>query len=178
MKKMNLNFSNINFANIRNDLIKLIDITDNKDCWFQCVHSYSVFYKTPIQIIKSQFIIKRLMPLDASMVGLVCGEVYKKYFKKIEILQNTFNRYLNSDESFYKLLIINRDGSIEYETATLERHFEKNSLELIKKKEYIKNFSPFDAYYIGFLAGLELYKIKNNLNSNKNKKPILRLINF
>jgi hypothetical protein len=160
------------------DLIKLIDIKDNKDCWFQCLHSYSVFYKTPIQIINNQFIIEKLMPLDASMIGLICGEVYTNYLKNGEVSISTINQNSTSNEFHYQLLFINRDGSIEYQINNLERFCEKNILDLVRKKEVMKKFSSFDAYYIGFLAGLELYKMKNNLNSNKKRKPILRLVKF
>lgn len=163
--------------NIENNLLRLIDIKDNKDCWFQCLHSYSIFYKTPIQIINNQFIIERLMSLDASIVGVVCGEIYKEYLKQNKSLKARSNIRSNNNDSYYKLLFISRDGSIEYETTNSERHLERNVLDLVQDKELVNNFSPFDAYYLGFLAGLELYKIKNNLKLQKTKRrPDLKLI--
>lgn len=173
----NMHDTNGSSAYIRNDLLRLIEIKENKNCWFQCLHSYSVFYKTPIQIINNQFIIDRLMPLEASMVGIVCGEIYKEFLRTEKNLSKPISAGLLKEKTYYKLLLISRDGSIEYETTSQERHLEKNIIDLIRKKEVVRCFSPSDAYYIGFLAGLELYKIKNNLKSDKLKKiPKLRLI--
>ena len=117
------------------------------------------------------------MSLDASIIGVICGEIYKEYIKQNQILNTPSNIGKNNNNSYYKLLFVSRDGSIEYETINLERYFEKNILDLIQNKELVKNFSPCDAYYIGFLAGLELYKIKNNLKLQKTKRrPELKLI--
>ena len=85
---------------------------------------------------------------------------------------------MNHDDSFYRLLLVSREGLIEYETNHSERFLEKNILNFAQNKELIKMFSPADAYYIGFLAGLELYKIKNNLKIKKtaHRAPNLKLI--
>lgn len=165
----NFTFSNRTKNVTINNSLKLIDIKDNKECWFQCLHGYSIFYKTPIQIINSQCIIDRLLSIDSSIVGAVCGEVYKGLTDH-NSLKATFSIQKNDNSSYYKLLFINRDGSIEYETTDLKRYSEKSILDLAQNKEIIKNFSPSEAYYIGFLAGLELYKIKNNLKPRRRKR--------
>ena len=163
---------------IENNSLRLIDIKNNKECWFQCLFSYSVFYKTPIQILKNQFIINRLTSIDASTIGAVCGETYKDYLKYHKFLKHPAPIIeKNNNLHCYKLLFIKRDGSIEYETTNLERFSEKNILNFAKNKTLMRNFSSLEAYYIGFLAGLELYKIKRGLNPKKhNRRSKLELI--
>ena len=78
------------------NLIRLIDINKNQEIWFQCLHSYSVFYKSPIQIINNQFIIERLTPQDACLVGVICGERYNELLNN-KIIINSVNESSKGD---------------------------------------------------------------------------------
>lgn len=162
--------------NISHNFLRLINIKDNDEIWFQWVHSYSVFYKSPIQIINNQFIIERLIPQDACVVGVICGEKYKEHLKNNLILNTTYE--ITMEDSYadnYKLISIERKGYIEYENYNNKRYI-TNIFDLAQNKTEIANFLSKDAYYIGFLAGIELYKIKNNLKIHSSKHPNLRLV--
>lgn len=160
--------------NSRNQ-IKLIDIKNNKDLWFQCLHSYSVFYKSPFQIMSNSFIIERITPIDACVIGAVCGDVYRACLSKKIIL--THNNQLNNNicHNHYNLIAIDKFGMVSYEDNDGESHTVK-ILELAQNKISIANFSSQDAYYIGFLSGIELYKIKNTLSNRAVKRAFLRLV--
>jgi len=102
--------------NASGNLIRLIDIKDNKDLWFQCLHSYSIFYKSPIQVMNNPFIVERLMPHDACIIGVVCGDQYKKYLKNktpIDIHHPLPIRVNNP--GYYKLISLDRNGYVDYE---------------------------------------------------------------
>lgn len=173
--------STLNSQHTKNEAFKysfrLIDIKDNKECWFQCLHGYSVLYKTPLQIINNQFIIDRLSPNDACIVGVICGEMYNFYIKDSIVLNRPLQKHkIYKTDYKFQLISISRNKSIEYIDCITERQYEKNIIDLAQDKNTISDFTSTDAFYIGFLAGIELYKIKNNLNMKPRNQPKLKLV--
>jgi hypothetical protein len=156
-------------------MLKLIDIKDNHEIWFQCLHSYSVFYKSPMQVISNHSIVEKLASHDACLVGVVCGEKYKELIASRMMIESNELCLDYDNNDHYNLIAVGRNGSIEYRNND-HKICVSNVLDLSQNKIEIEKFSPRDAYYIGFLSGLELYKIKNNLKFKAKGRPNLRLV--
>lgn len=160
----------------KNTDVRLIDINKNMEIWFQHLNNYSVFYKTPLQLLSNQFLIKKLTPHDSCLVGVTCGEMFNIFVTQGKKIKRPTNSEGNNQSHCYSLISIDRRGVVAYEGHNGEVEHVNSVLDLAQQEQTIVNFSSIDAFYIGFLAGIELYKIKNNLKPKSKSKPALRLV--
>ena len=72
-------------------------------------------------------------------------------------------------------MLIDRQKNVRF-TDLNNKLFELNVLELSQDKNIINNFTSLDSYYIGFIAGLELFRMKNNFHTSQPPLPSLKLI--
>ncbi|WP_367608287.1 hypothetical protein [Legionella sp. W05-934-2] len=126
-----------------------------------------------------QAVIKLLAPHHSSWVGYYFGKYWKSH--KIDISQ-----YLGNDEFTKKddqvhtchILSVDRNGNICYQDTNLNKSFLMHSSDLASEHLILK-FSPLQAFYIGFIAGIHSEKQDNKKRGagrNSESKPKLKLI--
>ncbi|MFZ4076934.1 MAG: hypothetical protein ACOYKA_03015 [Legionellaceae bacterium] len=139
--------------------LRLLNIKSRGLLWFKCLLSHRMFHQSPLQILKNLGFIDRVDSHDASIIGVFCGQSYRDLLKRTALTDHPLMLKNNRNYPFKFLSFHRSHQIIEYVDADHNRHVMK-LLSLAKNKALIENFPPYHAYYIGFLAGLLLARMK------------------
>ena len=147
-------------------LYKIIDINDLNIFTLQCYYSKTVFQADISEITGNKALLFGLHPLQSCFIGIEYARHMKDNNTKKNISPSS--SYLEYSYGEYFIKQQDRKGYVYFIKISTNEHFVMKPTDIAFSDKIISKFHAEHAFYIGLLAGLELYKKQGKVLTLKN----------
>ena len=162
--------------NFKRTLFRIDEIDTNSKTVIICSYGAHTIVKLKLDdVVHDDTIISNLPSIQASWIGYYYGKLFlsgssqKKYNK-----EPSFS--LHSKQNNYKIVSLDRKGSITYIDIKTRNIFTESPFTICKQESVISKFDSTKACYLGILAGIDAAKNKANFLNPQQQKFALKVI--